>query len=318
MATGRLTPLLVTRGSGEVLDRSSKAQSATKFSTVVRGERMTVDQVRAGIDWLTMTLGKDRSASAWWMDQAIKHIREMTAGSYQLKQYRMQGYDGFGAGGCFVGERETDYIAQFSGHYADDAFWALARDDAHCSRIDLRVDVKYKVMPQNIAKGGYRNALTSNAQLPAQRRRKIYLIVGSDGGDTLYLGAPSSEQRGRLYNKEIQSEDPLYSRTWRYECVYRNDSAQRVVSILRASGATDFDVIRSIVSTWYRDRGVSVKHFGGNAVTSIPLTRTIPTDVEKRLSWLRNQVAPALKFLQEQGASAEMMDALGITLERRD
>jgi len=279
---------------------------------------MPVEQVRAGIDWLTLTLGKDRSASAWWFDKAIKHIKELTIGSYQLKQYRMQGYDGFGAGGCFVGEREKDYIAQFSGHYADDAFWSLARDDAHCSRIDLRVDVKYKIMPQNVAKEGYKRALASNRELPTQRQRKIYIIVGSDGGSTLYIGSPTSEQRGRLYNKEVQSEDPLYSRTWRYECVYRNDSAQRVVSLVRAAGAADFDAIRSIVATWYRDRGVSVAHFGRSATIAVPLTRTIPTDVEKRLTWLKHQVAPALRFLQENGASVEMMEALGITLEHKD
>jgi len=279
---------------------------------------MPVEQVRAGIDWLTLTLGKDRSASAWWFDKAIKHIKELTIGSYQLKQYRMQGYDGFGAGGCFVGERETDYIAQFSGHYADDAFWSLARDDAHCSRIDLRVDVKYKIMPQNVAKEGYKRALASNSQLPAQRQRKIYIIVGSDGGSTLYIGSPTSEQRGRLYNKEVQSEDPLYTRSWRYECIYRNDSAQRVVSLVRAAGPSDFDAIRTIVATWYRDRGIPVSHFGRNATIAIPLTRTIPTDVEKRLAWLKQQVAPALRFLQENGASVEMMEALGITLPKDD
>jgi len=279
---------------------------------------MNVEQIRAGIDWLTITLGKDKSGAGWWHSKAHEHLKELTTGQYQLKQYRMQGYDGWGAGGCFVGEREADYLAQFSGHYADDAFWSLVRDDAHTSRIDLRVDVKFAIMPQDVAKKGYRDAIRANSQLPAQRQRKIYIIVGSDGGSTLYVGAPSSEQRGRLYNKEVQSEDPLYARTWRYECVYRNDSAVRVCSILRAAGASDFGIIRSIVATWYKDRGIRTTELGRNGTITIPLTRTIPSDVEKRLLWLKNQVAPALRFLQENGASAEMLDALGITLPRED
>jgi len=279
---------------------------------------MPIDAVKAGIDWLTFTLSKDKPAASWWLNKGYEHIRTVAHQGHELKQYRLNGYDGYGVGGCFVGERPNDYMVQFSGSWADDAFWALYRNDCHVSRIDLRVDVKYKIMPQTVARKGYRDAVRANNELPIQRRRKIYILMGSDGGDTLYVGSPSSDQRGRLYNKEIQSEDPLYQRTWRYECVYRNDAASRVATVTYEAGSHDFSAIRSIVATWYANRGISTRQFSTGAIITLPLTRTIPSDVEKRLVWLKTQVAPALRFLQEHGATTEMLEALGISPKEDD
>jgi len=273
-----------------------------------------IDQVRSGVDYLTATLNKGVHNAGWWASDAFKLLQQVADDGHLLRQYRMLGYDGHGAGGCFVGERETDYIAQFSGHYADSAFWPLFGDEIHISRIDLRVDVVYSTMPKGIAKKGYRDAIRANEGLPVQRRRKVYLLMGSDGGDTLYLGSPTSEQRGRLYNKEVQSEDPFFERTWRYECVYRNDSAGRVAQIITHEQSNATDTIRSIVASWYKTRGIHTRQLGGSRSIAVPLARTLPSDVEKRLSWLRNQVGPALRYLQEMGATEEMLDALGITL----
>lgn len=271
-----------------------------------------IDQVRAGIDWLTMTLPTDHHGSSWWANAGYEALRSVVATGHEMKQYRLNGYDGHGVGGCFVGERQDGYMCQFSGAFGDDAFWSLYRPDCHVSRLDIRVDVKYTVMPQDVARKGYRDAIRSNNELPAGRRRKIYLLVGSDGGSTVYVGSPSSDQRGRLYNKEIQSEDPLYSRTWRYECVYRNDAAQSISAVINAAGAEDFDTIRSIVATWYHSRGLSTRQFATGSIVTLPLVRTIPSDVERRLAWLRTQVSPALRFLRESGATTEMYEALGI------
>lgn len=283
-------------------------------STDVRSRKHIIEQVRAGVDWITMTLPHAANEGAWWLGGMLTHLRQECAPEHIVKQYRLQGYDGWGSGGCFVGEREDGFMGQFSGSFADDAFFKFHRRDCHVSRIDLRVDVKYRIMPQTVARKGYTSAIRANDELPASRRRKIYLVMGSDGGDTLYVGAPSSEQRGRLYNKEIQSEDPIYGRTWRYEVVYRNDSAAAVCNTVKAHEESDFDVIRSIVASWYGNRGIATRHFGTGKIIAVPLARTIPSDLEKRLVWLRTQVAPALRFIQEAGATNEMLEALGIVL----
>lgn len=74
--------------------------------------------------------------------------------------------------------------------------------------------------------------------------------------------------------------------------------------------------IRTIVADWYGARGVSVRHFRGNGIVCVPIARSLPSDVEKRLTWLKTQVAPALKYLQEFGATDEMMEALGLDIPK--
>jgi DNA relaxase NicK len=205
-----------------------------------------------------------------------------------------------------------DRMVQFSGSYADRFYERIYRADAHISRIDLRVDVKYTEMPTKTARKGYASALRANNKLPISRRRKMYILMGSDGGDTLYIGSPTSEQRGRLYNKEIQSEDPIYGRTWRYECVYRNDAAAAAIKAIGRGDGERLERIKSIVATWYSQRGVYTGHFAGSQTIALPIARTLPSDVEKRLVWLRSQVAPALKMLREHGALNDALEALDL------
>lgn len=280
--------------------------------TSVRNAASNVARVAAGIDWLSMSLDRNAPNSGWWANTAHEVMNEVVGEGHVRKGYKLNGYDGWGAGGCFVGERVDGYFAQFSGSYADDSFWRLYRPDAHLSRLDLRVDVQFKEMPPNVARKGYRDGIRANDKLPLARRRKLYLVMGSDGGDTLYVGSPSSDQRGRLYNKEVQSEDPRYSRTWRYECVYRNDYAGAVAQAVIAAGEADFSAIRTIVSQWYGNRGISTSAFATGETSVVPIVRTLPSDVDKRLAWLRSQVAPALRWLQDAGASTEMWESLGL------
>ena len=271
-----------------------------------------IEQLRSGVDWLTITLAKDAPMASFWYLKALSSLHLIEAEGYKAKDKRLLGYDGKAIGGCFVGERYQDYMAQFSGHHADQVFYSIIREDAHVSRIDVRVDATYDVMPTDIARKGYEHAIRANERLPLQRRRKCYLLMGSDGGDTLYLGAPTSEQRGRVYNKERQSELPGFLRTWRYECIFRNHSAGRVVEALQ-SGTKDYSgTTLAIVAGWFGDRGIPVSQWGNTRTVPIRLVRTIPTDVEQRLTWIRKQVAPALRWLEEAGASNDMLEALGI------
>jgi len=171
----------------------------------------------------------------------------------------------------------------------------------HISRVDLQVSVKFDVMPPSIAKKGYKDANHSNNDLPPSRRRKIHIIIGSDGGDTLYVGSPSSEQRGRLYNKEVQSQDPLYERTWRYEVVYKNAYATDVCDKVYKRGDDPAAYISALVALWYEARGVEAPWVFNNLIASLPLIKTLPSDVEASLKWLAEQVAPTIRRLCEQG-----------------
>lgn len=280
--------------------------------TNVRSKPAQVEAISAGVDWLTMTVPYHAQDAGWWQSRASECLVEVKEEGHQMRPSTMLGYAGWRCGGCFVGERMDDRMVQFSGSYADRFYERLYRKDAHFSRVDLRVDVKFSEMPATIAKKGYASALRANSKLPASRRRKIYILMGSDGGDTLYIGSPTSEQRGRLYNKEVQSEDSTYTRTWRYECMYRNDAARAAIDAIIGLSGDTVGRIKSVVATWYNQRGIYTGHFAGSETVTLPIARTLPSDVEKRLVWLKSQVAPALRMLREHGALNEALEALDL------
>lgn len=273
-----------------------------------------VEQVTAGIDWLTLTLPWEAEGFQPWYISGISRVNTIAKLGYQLKPRSMLGYEGISAGNCFVGERGDGVMMQFTGHHADGAFFRVYRDDAHISRIDLQVTVRFTVMPPDIARRAYQDADTANRRLPAHRRRKLYVIMGSDGGDTFYLGSPSSDQRARIYNKEIQSEDPDYVRTWRYELVYRNDFATSISRTIDTGASDHKNVVLSVVSSWLQYRGVDCSLFSQGEREVLPIARTLPTDIEAKIKWLRTQVRPTIKLLIERGMQDELSEALGVSL----
>lgn len=269
-----------------------------------------IEAVTAGVDWITLTLDREAPYAQTWLEGNLRCLDGIETEGYKLEFRKLLGYEGVSCGGSFVGEREDGFMVQFSGRHAHKYVHRALRADAHVSRLDLQVTVKYEVMPKGIAKGAYREAMHENKTLPKSRQRKIYIIVGSDNGDTLYIGSPTSDQRGRLYNKEVQSEDPDYSRTWRFEAVYKNDIATRLGGDIAAHMSDLERFCSNQVAFWYETRGVTVPWEVSTDFVPLPPIKTLPTDIERKLNWLRHQVKPTIKYLIEQGFYDTIKSAL--------
>lgn len=272
-----------------------------------------IEQVTAGLDWITLTLASGLVLDQEFIEKGLRCIDEVVNDGYQLEYRRLMGYEGVGAGGCFVGTRDDGHIIQMSGRYADKFFKRIYRYDAHVSRVDVQVTVKHKVMPKRVAKEAYRAANTENATISTGRRRKIYIICGSDGGDTLYVGSPSSDARARLYNKEVQSEDIQYSRCWRYEVMLRNEQAARLIDSVASRHSNWTQFLSDWVAVWYEKRGIETPwvHNAENIV--IPPLKTLPTDIERKLNWLKHQVRPTIEYLLTVQEKATILELLGLS-----
>lgn len=275
----------------------------------------TVEAVTAGVDWLTATLPTTAKHWAVWLNDNLHMLDTIAAQGYELYTRDMQGYSGVSAGNCFVGSRDDTHIVQLSGHHSDEHFDTVYRSDAHVSRIDIQVTVKFDDMPSDIAKGAYNGAMSANLLLPAGRRRKIYIIQGSDGGDTCYIGAPSSDQRGRIYNKAVQSEDISYERTWRYEVTFRNEIATTIAAHISRSGERRREVCRNICCEWFQGRGAQIAGVIPSDARILSPIRSLPTDVERKLGWLRNQVSPTVRYLVELGFADVVREIFDMQLE---
>lgn len=260
-----------------------------------------VEELQSGIDWLTLTLPRSARHVSAWKRSCLNAIERISAVGYPVELRKLLGYEGVSSGNCFFGEREDGFICQLTGNHANDHFDAVWRDDCNVPRIDLQFTAKFEQMPSNIAKKGYHDATLANSELSSGRRRKLYIIIGSDGGDTLYIGAPSSNQRGRLYNKAVQSELPEHTRSWRYEVVFRNELARNCAGAIPSDAKLRAEYVVAIVSAWYEVRGINTSLFYSGTTPALPLQRALPTDIERKLQWIRTQVAPTIRYLNEIG-----------------
>jgi DNA relaxase NicK len=269
-----------------------------------------VETVTAGVDWISGTLGREELDNQTWMYDCLHALEKVQSYGNTYKRRALLGFDGWESGGCFVGSNETMHYAQFAGKYADDAYIFLEHPKVHISRIDLQITVKYSEELLKEGRYQYARAMHHNKTLLESRQRKIHLFAGSDGGDTVYLGAPSSEQRARIYNKHKQSGESAYERSWRYEAVYRNNYASSVYRVIVSTPDALNTVIIPTVIEFFRLRGVSIlglEHWHGRAADK-PEPPT--TDVQRKLLWIRNQVVPTIRKLAELGYAEELMEEI--------
>lgn len=258
-------------------------------------------RVTAGIDWATLTMRRDKPWSEIWAQRGYAAISAIAGGSERLTPANLLGYTGVRSEGCFVGSREDGYIAILASHHANEHWGTLVYPGVHVSRLDVQITIRLSETVLSIAKDSYNGADSANSRLPATRRRKLYIISGSDGGDTLYIGAPSSNQRGRLYNKAVQSLEDEYKDCWRWEVMLRDELAHNCAEGIPPDASARSLWAIQFVRQWWRARGVTLPAIDIDEVEIKPIQRTKSTDDESTLAWLRNQVAPAITRLTARG-----------------
>lgn len=270
-----------------------------------------IDEVRAGIDWLSCTLAEEASGVGRWAAECIDIIAKVGDDGHTVQPFGLNGYKGVLSGGCFYGKREDGRYLQLSGSYAQRFYRLIARSDLNISRLDLAVTVKFRTMPIDLGRQAYDAAIEADRSVQSSRRRKIWYMSGSDGGYTLYIGAPSSDQRARIYNKEVQSDVSEYAKCWRYEVVLRNKLAtQQFDSLSTASEVYTPIIVSSVCWSWFLVRGVAVPWTNDTEAAILPIQVQATSDAEKKLSWLTKQVRPAVKWLIEHGYKERVFNAL--------
>lgn len=276
-----------------------------------------VEELTSGIDWVSCSLHRESADYQQWRGNVLSALERVSKEGYQIESRRLLGYEGLSAGNCFFGENEAGSFAQFTGEKADWAFDYTIHPKVHYSRIDVQTSVKYREYQANIGKRAYRDSIRANEALPPGRKRKVWIIVGSDGGDTCYIGSASSGQRCRIYNKERQSDDVRYKRAWRYEVVFKNELATSFAANLSTTTLNRAQYCLETCIAWCATRGVDVSSFGDGGGVVLPLQRTLPTDVEKKLNWLKTQVRPTIAYLCELGFRDTLTEVL-FPLEDKD
>ena len=268
--------------------------------------------VDAGIDYISMTMLNSNLNVEIWLQAALAYMEDIAEDRQRIEMSRRLGYDGWSYGGSFVGRRERDTIAIFSGERAKLAFSKLYRSDCHVSRIDVQVSFQFNTTNSNVAQVVRNQVERDNRTIGSARQRNATLIEDLRGGATCYVGTRKSEQFARIYNKEAESGEAVYERVWRYEVQLKNRLAGKVAEQF-ASGTYEASSGASVfVKQWLRHRGVSTPWTAEAELMPLPKLEKPSSDVEARLTWLRDQVRPALRVLLKYGLRDAILEALDL------
>lgn len=268
--------------------------------------------VSAGLDYISMTIHNDNPAKAQWLRTAQDYLAELAPALGEMKPSRRLGYEGIALGGCFVGERERDTIAVYSGERAKRAYTLLYNDIVHVSRVDVQTSFRYGTTASNVAEVVRNQVERDNRRIGSARQRNATLIEDLRGGATCYVGTRKSEQFARIYNKETESNEEQYIRVWRYEVQLKNRLADKLCEQLATDTYSAEMHAAVFVKQWLRNRGVTTPWRADAELLPLPVDTQTPTVHEQKLLWLRSQVRPALRQLLKYGLRSAILDALGL------
>lgn len=266
----------------------------------------------AGVDWLTMTTDKDRVGMKWY-EIYTKYRAERLAETDEEMPFNNGYYAGLSIAHMRWGYNENiGYILIVSGSDAE-ALWERLQPGNHrVTRMDLCVDFVLKE-PSFEASIVYHKLLA----LKEKSLRRYSLFVNNAGGATCYVGSRQSQQFGRLYDKGIQARTHEKGLKWRAEVEYKKPLAGAMAQALAAErpGVRHGRIIRTI-DAWFADRGAPMSALANcDKGLEVKVEQRITT-AEKKLAWLRSQVAPSVVQLVEAGYGGQVLKCLLLDANR--
>lgn len=268
--------------------------------------------IDAGIDYISLTMLNDNPNVQAWHRAALAYLEELSTQLGEMNSAKRLGYEGFTVGGSFVGVRQRDTIAIFSGERAKVAYERLYRRDTHVSRMDVQVSFRYNVSTNNVAQVARNNVSRANAKISSARQRNATLMEDLRGGATCYVGTRTSEQFARIYNKDAESGDTRYERVWRFEVQLKNKLAVKLAEQVSTKTYDTTAHALVFVKQWLTHRGVPVPWKADAELLPLPKADKPASQNEEKIAWLRSQVRPAIRSLLKYGLRDDIIEALGL------
>lgn len=265
-----------------------------------------VELVSSGVDWITSTTDQPSSAKRLWT-KATFWLNQEAARGNDVRGWSMSGFKGNAAGSVQMGQRGGEVIVRLGSHLAHDHWRDVFALTQRCSRIDTQYTIRFDCDPAVVIRKLHGQVQRWSKRGKAPRSFSCY--IASDGSSTLYLGSRESETFGRIYDKQRESKLESLLNTVRFEAEFKGARAKVVASHLEKSG----DVASECASL---TAGV-VQTSGGSSYlgTGAPHTLCVPqrpSDVDRRLQWLRSQVQPVVARLLELGLRDEVLESLSL------
>lgn len=275
----------------------------------------------AGIDYLSYTVTDNPAAATLDYGAARRwlEVQAQQAGATTITRTR-QGFTGATWKGGFVGQRYEDTWVSFSGALSH--AYTVSRIDsitplARCRRLDIQLTVPCPAAIDDEDVDKRIRTLAAQSAVASGGRKVTHLDTHGDGS-TLYIGSLQSDKRIAIYNKGAETRDERLSGYWRVEMRLRDRYAERAwqaltdgtppLSIL-AQELKSYSPVYVSFSDWLdRYRDTPLMKLDARATDREP-------SVERTITWLERQVAPAIeRLLTEHGLSEpDILSSLGMS-----
>jgi hypothetical protein len=260
-----------------------------------------------GVDWISVTA--TAPAARVRLQRATDAVmrEEEDAGNTPLPA-RLRDYVGSRCGQAFGGDRRDSYYSQLSG-YAASRNWRAVMVGAHSvTRIDVQVTALSPLPEWDEAKHAWETLESEHTEHP-QRGWRSYIQTRPMGA-TLYLGAPTSARRLRLYDKHAQDPYVYPPGAWRYEVQARHGLARSIATSLGSGDHGRFAGIAHVYES-FRSRGIHPRFraSGVGVLGHVPRTRS---DDARSLRWIDEQVRPTIGRLVRAGYGPTLTALLGL------
>lgn len=250
------------------------------------------------------------------LDLAMGVLEEERQRGNKVKPWRLLGYEGAHCGRVSYGQRdENSTILDLSGDGAKQYLApALSLADA-VTRLDLAVT--WCSTPPDPYLGPNAHTLACQWWERDRRRAKPSTTNDAAGGYTFYLGARTSENFLRVYNKEaesIASQDKAsaerYAGCWRYELEVKGPLAQNLAQTVDDQ-QDQASYIQNYLYTFCDQHGIppAFPQLGKQAL--LPGFRR-RSDDDVSIRHLGRNVRPTLSRLIEHGREKDALAALGL------
>lgn len=262
--------------------------------------------VSSGVDWITVTTPDCFSSELLALQIAgiVDHQKQLGAIE---RPWGMSGFTGFTVGEIQFANRGDEFMVRLMSDTAQRSWRRIYELASTVTRLDLQVTIDMGQDCQELVWDYYRKANRKSSEKKRGPRNRV--ILGNDGGATLYCGERTSNRFGRCYAKGPQSKLSYYKTCVRFELQLNGKLAKIVTTRLdHAPSEKAFAFDRTV--------GFFTNRIGRLPICTAQIsTDTCPrkrSDVRRKLDWLAASVNPSVQELCNMGYALDVLRALGL------
>lgn len=265
-----------------------------------------VKRVGLGVDWITGSTSDAIATGrlATWTKNVYRS--ELKLGGIE-KGFGLAGFTGFRVGQLEFGVRDDEGLVRLMSECAK-FFWRdVYRLADNLTRLDLQLTYDIGCDPQPLIWNLFAHANKTSAQ--RKRGPKNDVVLGSDGGATLYCGKRTSNVFGRIYARGPKTKLPADKHLLRFEVQFNKRLAMLVARSIASDRSGSRRIIEQVVEFFRIRTGLVVDQ--AEDVPNNCLSRS-RSDCDKKLLWLSRSVRQSCVTLAERGLLGEVISALGL------